>query len=487
MDASTVYAGWATADITPPIPVRMGGYLAREAPASGVHDALSARALALGVPLSHGGPRQEGAAGGDVLVVVVCDLLSVDEDLVEAVRQRLHQTVPGAHIWLAATHTHSGPDVARAFALAAGTPPPDPAVTARVIAGATTAAEHAIAAMAPATYRWASGAIHGVATNRDHPEQGEPVRLDLLCIYPSDVPATKPRSEPDTPSTSSAPSAPAAIFGSFPSHATVLSAENISISADLPGAFRRKLSERLGGSPWIALATGAAGDISTRHTRQGQGFAELERLGGVLAEQAEELVLQAGPLALAPPEGRTITLDLAAKSSADVTTLAERVRAVEREMAQALAAGQTGHARTLETALQGLRAEQRRATTAEPLPDGKTSLRAAIATARLGALGMVAVPGELYYDLGRQIQRAAGRPVLVLGYTNGYIGYLPARAAYGTNDYEVLMSPFAPGAAERVAQAAISGLSSGGTPAAMGTTPPGAEVSAEAGAEEGTT
>ena len=487
MDASVTYAGWASADITPAIPVRMGGYLAREAPASGVHDMLSARALALGVPPSHRGPQQEVAAG-NVLVVVVCDLLSVDDDVVHAVRQRLHQSVPGAHVWLAATHTHSGPDVARAFALAAGTPPPDPAVTARVIAGASAAAEQAIAAMAPATYRWASDAIHRVATNRDHPEQGEPVRLDLLCIYPSDVPAAEPSSASQTPSASSASSgasAPAAIFGSFPSHATVLGAANLAISADLPGAFRRGLAERPGNSRWIALATGAAGDISTRHMRQGQGFAELERLGGVLAEQAEELVLRAQPLALAPPVVRTITLDLAAKSSVDTTALAERVRAAEREMAQALAAGQTGHARTLETTLQGLRAEQRRASTTPP--DGKTSLRAAIGTARLGTLGMVAIPGELYYDLGRQIQRAAGRPAMVLGYTNGYIGYLPARTAYGTNDYEVLMSPFAPGAAEHIAQAAISGLTADGGPEAAGTAP-GTEASADEDAEEeGTT
>ena len=43
--------------------------------------------------------------------------------------------------------------------------------------------------------------------------------------------------------------------------------------------------------------------------------------------------------------------------------------------------------------------------------------------------------------------------VLLLGYTNGYVGYIPSRAAYADMDYEVLMSPFAPGSGERLANA----------------------------------
>src|ERR1051326_1107770 len=85
-------AGWASADITPEVPCWMAAYAARTSPANAVHDPLEVHALALGTPTK-------------ALIVVVCDLLAVDEQLVEAVRQRVQAERPGASVWLSATHT----------------------------------------------------------------------------------------------------------------------------------------------------------------------------------------------------------------------------------------------------------------------------------------------------------------------------------------------------------------------------------------------
>ena len=79
---------------------------------------------------------------------------------------------------------------------------------------------------------------------------------------------------------------------------------------------------------------------------------------------------------------------------------------------------------------------------------------APISVARVGELDLVALPGEPYNRLGVEIRGSGGRPVLLLGYTNGYIGYIPTRQAYASLDYEVLMSPLAPGAGERLRAAA---------------------------------
>jgi hypothetical protein len=98
--------------------------------------------------------------------------------------------------------------------------------------------------------------------------------------------------------------------------------------------------------------------------------------------------------------------------------------------------------------LQGLQAAQHRTPAQEEQARDVT-----VSVAILGACALVAVPGELYNNLGTQIKRNSERFVLLLGYTNGYVGYLPTRAAYKQMDYEVLMSPFAPGSGEQLVNA----------------------------------
>ena len=70
----------------------------------------------------------------------------------------------------------------------------------------------------------------------------------------------------------------------------------------------------------------------------------------------------------------------------------------------------------------------------------------------LGDLAMVAVPGELVGSFARQIELAAPAATLILGYTNGYVGYLADRPAYVERTYEALASPFSPEAGESVVE-----------------------------------
>lgn len=408
-------AGWAAVEITPDIPCLMGGYAARSGPANALHDPLYAHALALGTPARS-------------FVIIVCDLIGVDEAMVNEVRLRVTRQAPGASVWLGATHTHSGPDVARSLSFAREQPAP--ALKERVIAGACDAALQAIASVHPTWAKRASGAINGVGTNRDHPDRDADLALDMLCFYDTDEPQAQP----------------AALFASFPCHPTIMSAANLALSADLPGAYRRQLGLLLGTDTWLCLATGAAGDISTRHTRQGQGFEELERLGALLAQQAYALLSAARSLKLDPPRIRDRVITLEPKEPLAPAELAASMQDVQARVDAELQAGNLAQARTLETMLQGLQAAQRGTLVRE-------KREITVSVALVGACALVAVPGELYNELGARIKHASERFVLLLGYTNGYVGYLPARAAYAELDYEVLMSPFAPGTGERLAEA----------------------------------
>jgi hypothetical protein len=393
-------AGWGRAEITPPIQCWMAGYIARSAPAAGVHDPLYARALAFG---EHEHP----------FVLIVCDLLAVDERVVCAVRQR----VPGACVWVSATHTHSGPEVDRAFD--------------RVVEGATQAALKAIDSMRPVRAAWASGQVSGVATNRDHPQAAVDLGLDLLCLD-SDGPDGSARK---------------AILGSFGCHPTVLGADNLSISADLSGAFCRQLEADLGDHTWVALANGAGGDISTRHTRHAQTFEEVDRLAAVLAERARGLIRNAVNVRLAVPHVRERSVDLPTKRGLADSGVAARRREMHRQLQELQRIGAIQEARTLETSLQGLSIAVDNARTEQ-------DVRAPVAAARLGEVTFASVPGELYNRLAAPIRQVDHQHVLLLGYANGYVGYIPDRSAYASDfDYEVLASRLAPGGGEQLTDA----------------------------------
>jgi neutral ceramidase len=424
-------AGWAAAEITPSIPCWMGGYGARTRPADAIHDPLYTHALALNAATAEAHP----------LVLVICDLLDVHASLLREVRLHAASLLPGVTLWVGATHTHSGPATSKVW-LPEQAQGELAAIIERVVAGVLRAAEEAVAHLHPVYTAWASGETSSIVTNRDHPGSGEDAAIDLLCFY--DV-----SNEDVSGIVGLHDRRPAAIIGSFPCHPTVLDAGNYAISADLPGAFQRRLRTLVGADTWIALATGAAGDMSTRHTRRGQGMAELERLGGLLAQQVYQLISSAKPLEVTAPVVRQTTVELELKELPAPAALDTYEHTVQERMAAAQRAGDVAGARTLETALQGIAALRGRA--ASPVPVERF---AEVAVARMEELSLVAIPGELYNSPGVAIRSATGSPVVLCGYTNGYVGYLPTCDAYNEIDYEVLMSPFAPGAAEQVVQAA---------------------------------
>jgi hypothetical protein len=85
------------------------------------------------------------------------------------------------------------------------------------------------------------------------------------------------------------------------------------------------------------------------------------------------------------------------------------------------------------------------------LPEGAIADRCDLDVWKLGDLALVSVPAELFSSFGSQIASASDEPTLVLGYGNGYIGYLADRRAY-----EALASPYGPEAGEQVSAAATN-------------------------------
>jgi len=99
-------------------------------------------------------------------------------------------------------------------------------------------------------------------------------------------------------------------------------------------------------------------------------------------------------------------------------------------------------------------------------PRGKTEAPADAApvqlnltVGRVGDVGFVGLGAEVFNEIGRAIKAASPfKHTFVITHCNGGAGYLPTRQSYPQGGYEVLSSPFAPGAAEQVIQEAVGML-----------------------------
>lgn len=406
--------------ITPPLPVPMGGYGARTGPAEGVHDDLFVRTLVF-----RDGPSS--------FVLITADLLAFSRDLTARVRAGVAAAteIPPERVMVAASHTHAGPTTAGSLF------GPPPAVYLDWLPAALAgSAYQADRRLGPVELAAAAGPVSGLGTNRTDPALPFDDSARLLAA-----------ADPD--------GRLQAVLLHFGCHPTVLSPQNRLISADWPGAAVRGLGRFLGPGAWVGFVQGAAGEVSTRFVRRGQGFAEAERLGSLLAAAA--IALLAGVRCVPPAEGslavasRTVRLD--PRQLPDPAEAARRVDAAGHRLQAALAAG-AGHGavRLAQTELEGAQAEAL-------LAAGGADLEydCEVQTVRLAPdIALVGVAGELFSALGREIcARSPFAHTLVCGYANGLAGYLPDRAAFGRGGYEASSAHTAAGSGEGLADTAL--------------------------------
>jgi hypothetical protein len=155
-------AGFAKVDITPRVGVPLcgfGPFLNRVS--IGIRERLWARAMAV----EHDSRR---------VVVVSCDLVSVDLDDVTRVRELVRKAIgldPSA-VLVACTHTHSGPDASARRIGWGGYDPPYMALLPERIARAAIAA---FGNLEPATIRHAEIPCEGIGLNREHDRDAPPL------------------------------------------------------------------------------------------------------------------------------------------------------------------------------------------------------------------------------------------------------------------------------------------------------------------------
>lgn len=412
----SLLAGAARVDITPPPGQPMAGYpmlktdmaglqdtalyIGRQGVALGTHDPLFARALVLD-------------NGQTQLVLVAVDLIQVNADLTARLRATVQTRlgIPGDHVLIAASHTHSGPDLMGwEEGLASG-------VEANIEQGILQAVVEAHATLRPARIGWADEQLANISLNRR--EAGGPIdpRVGVMLV----------EDEQETP---------IAIVVNFAIHTCMLSGVNLYYSGDISGFAMTALEGVYPGAVALFL-NGAAGNINPvaypwaphldvvptfrkawhaglPHPRTFRNTARLGRiLAGAALQAVERVEERLVDVALA---GATRPVGLPLKSPDD---LARHMAFMNFDPSRA---DPRTRGEIFDTEVQAL---------------------------AIGPTVYVALPGEPLVELGFDLQRRlAPARAYVIGYSNDDARYVLPRAAYLNDRYDTWGSMLAPGSGE---------------------------------------
>jgi hypothetical protein len=428
---------WCGSTVITPADGPMAGYAARGTRTSmGEHDPLLASLVTLS-------DRHATVAW------VSIDCLGTDELLAGRIRQAVARQLPvdPDHVLVCASHTHSGP-----LAWTGGLYPGDPgdrdeeAIDRLIDSISTLAGSVRPAEVVP---WWSTVPVAGIGDNRLSDDGWHDPTAGVLALR-DHVGVVR------------------CVLYDFACHPTVLGAENLRWSADWPGAARAMLADSLrtgatfsghaGAEPVIAFLQGAAGDASPRRTRRSRTFAEVARLGAIMAGSLQKsLASQPEPL----PGSWQLAVErdgirLPVRDWPSLDTCRREIQRLESLLADLRpAAWESAPARRAVTRLQG--AQRQLGLSLMERPD---HLDLELTAVRLGPLAWIHCPVELFGSIGRDIQLASPfETTRVIGYTNGYHGYLPDRSDHQEGAYETMSSLFEPTAAQALTVAATELLS----------------------------
>jgi hypothetical protein len=441
LHAADLTVGAAQLDITPPKGMPMAGYYSARG-AEGTHDSLFARALVL-------------EKDGTKAALVALDLIGTTFVMTAESRKLIEAEtkIPGGHVMLFASHSHTGP-VLSDRAARAGAIGGEQKIAVEYMAGLPKKIAEAVAkadaARKPAKVFRGVGQEDGLAfCRRFHMTDGtigwNPGKLNPKVIKPAgptdpSVPVVQFVTLDKEPKV-------IATYVNFAMHADTVG--GLYFSADYMGCMAEAVGKAHGEQAITLFGLGTCGDINhidVSHGRPQKGHTEAARIGGRLAGEVLRVCDRLQPAADGPlvVTSATVELPLAPVSAAEVEPAKEVIKQVQ------------DGAKPAPKFLDQVKAFQV-VEVAERL--GKP-LTPEVQVISLGdELAWVSLPGEIFVELGLQIK--AGSPfkqTMLNELANGSVGYVPTKLAYTQGNYEVISARCAAGSGEMLVDEAAKQL-----------------------------
>ncbi|MBI3665289.1 MAG: neutral/alkaline non-lysosomal ceramidase N-terminal domain-containing protein [Acidobacteria bacterium] len=395
-------AGFATADLTPPLGVEMGGFgynLGRTGDA--VHDPILARAAVFEL-------------NGKRMAMVGCDLGGISLEVTEKVRREVEKEtgIPGQRVMVGTTHSHSAPVVANWI----GVGKPDAKYLSEVHLRIASAVIAASRKLQPVTVSYGQAAVEGVARNREYKDGPVDPYVRVLKF-------TGPSSEL------------AGFIANYSVHSVVMSERTRLFTGDLTGVSVNMVMNDHPGAIGIFLQ-GSCGDINPvyAHMPQDESLQKLEMLANLLAGDIRVALEKASAVEVHAihMDARRIALPLEPPDKAMVMDRMQTAEGLLKypDLPERLR-------RELEYRRDSARAVLERF--------HRPPLTEKVSEVQVGLLGDVVIaanPGETFLVFGQKTAELIKHyKVIVTGYTNDYVGYIPSADRYVVDEQKGLSYP----------------------------------------------
>ena len=437
MESGAFRAGFARADITPPLGTPIVGYFERRV-ARGVLDGLEANAVAV-------------SDGGSTAVLIAADLLGIEGVAFGAsLRRRVSEAagLPEEAVYVHCTHTHTGPGAGRADAGRTSVFDGTDFYNEFLVARLSDVAAMAVADLAPASmsigrsearrisflrrYRMKDGSL------RTNPGVGNPDIAEAMGSLDETVRVVRFRRD----------GADDIAVVNFATHPDVVGGEML--SGDWP-AFSRRIFERAEPGTKCVLFNGAQGDVNHVCVNPGpgereglhgdfdgvdRGYEHARHMGRVVAAAALSAWGRCAPVAACPVRFAMRTVRVPSqRPSPDELPRAREYDSLHR-------AGRDAEIPFTGMELTTAVAEAGRMVL---LADGPDSFDLPLSAVAIGdSVVFAGIPGEPFSDVGRAVRENSPFGMTICTcLTNGSCGYFPVESAYDEGGYEARSSVFA--------------------------------------------
>ena len=418
--AAAFRAGVGRVDITPPGPIWMSGYASRNHPSESVRQPLWARALAI-----------DPGSGGRV-VIVSTDLIGLPFEVADQVAARARQQfgIERSHLLLNSSHTHTGPviwpNLASMFVLPPGEEQKLKDYATHLVNDLVAVIGKAVADLSPAEVSFGFGQAGFAMNRREATPTGVKIGVNREGPGDHEVPVLKVAGRDGKIR---------AILFAYACHNTTLTGEFYQITGDYAGFAEAELESVYPGSTalFIELCGGDQNPYprSTLELATQHGHEIAAEVGRVVTGATQPLrgrlrtAYQITSLPFAPQDRATYEADLQNPKASP---------AAKQRAARILRAIDAGH----------------------PIHETPYPVQAI----RFGnSLTLLALGGEVVVDYDLRAKREyPGEPLIVAGYSNAVMCYIPSDRVLREGGYEAVDSlvyygqpgPFAPGVEGRV-------------------------------------